>query len=234
MKLDTGRLKDDFKGSIDSELQKKSQEYYILAFLKYINEEKYKDLVLDDRPDLKGEKVSVEVTIAESEDNMQVNGEYVKFINGKDSNSRRESIRIINKQGYDVDESLGVKRLKGGGGINLDTHKKNLENAFIRKNNKAKDYYRKDTCLELAILKLDREPSEWMEKICNWMGCILSKNENHFEIVYLFYLNHSFAFGKKGELITHESISDDVNNKLHFLARKTAQGLIKLDDIEWN
>ena len=183
---------------------------------------------------MQGEKVSVEVTIAESEDNMQANGEYIKFRNDKCSNSRGKSIRIINKKGYDVDESLGVKRLKGGGGINLDTHKKNLENAFIKKNNKAKDYYRKDTCLELAILKLDCEPSEWMEKLCNWMGCILSKNENHFEIVYLFYLNHSFAFGKKGELITHESVSDDVNNKLHFLARKTAQGLIKLDDIEWN
>ena len=82
MNLNTERVeKFRFTGAIESALQKDSQEYYVLAVLRYLFPIKY-SRVITGSARFAREEIGVEVTIAEDEKTMKTNRAFAQYCEG--------------------------------------------------------------------------------------------------------------------------------------------------------
>ena len=117
MNIDTPRVVNKrFNSSIKDEKKLKwSQEFFVLAFLKYRFPEEYKDLFHADKPDLQGGNIFVEVTVLNSQYDMQANKEFAKYC--KDGSERR--IKTIEKTGNTIKklDGIDVSAMYRGGAI---------------------------------------------------------------------------------------------------------------------
>lgn len=80
MNIHTSRVKaKKIDEMIKEQLLKKSQELFVLAFLRYTYPEKYGDVIHSDSPDLQGKTIAVEVTSADSPQDIQATKEFKKY-----------------------------------------------------------------------------------------------------------------------------------------------------------
>lgn len=72
-----------------------------LLILKELFPERYTDLVLDDKPDLQGRKIGIEVTIAIERDHQEAVSNWVKAITSTDENKKTKCIERMKQLGID-------------------------------------------------------------------------------------------------------------------------------------
>ena len=231
MKLNTHRVKNIRVNSyIDEKKLKLSQEYFVLAFLKYMFPSKYKDLLHGDRPDLQGGNVYVEVTALDTYKDMQASKEFAKYI--ADGDERR--IKTIEGTGNALRsiETLNATSMYSGGGYNFESDYELLEKRICEKVDKAKGYEINNRTPELALVKEDRPLQEWFEKISDSLETIV-KNQDVYETVYILFPN-GCIYVEKGEAPNIIELNQDEYICLKTIGRMTAEDEITTDDEEWN
>ena len=231
MNLNTPRiLNKKISGYIkDEQRLKRSQEYFVLAFLKYKFPDKYDDVFRSDRPDLQGEKVFVEVTTLDTYTDMQANKEFAKYC--EDCDERR--IKTIEKTGNAVGDIVGINATKmhRGGGYNFESDHLLLENRIYEKINKAKGYDVKNRTPELALVKEDRPFQEWLEKIGSSLETIVNDQEIY-ETIYILFPNNCIYI-ERGKFPQTIDLSQNEFLRLKTIGRMTAEEEINTDDEEW-
>lgn len=232
MNLNTLRLT-QFEKTKRTEKQKRSktQECYVLAFLKYKNIGKYQDLSLKDKPDLQGSNWGIEVTTAEFEKVMHTNGEFEKFV--KEPNYK--SYKTVYDNGSEITNCLFGYSLCAGGGWNGSYYKDLLRDAIEKKLKIASQYRGDYAMFDLALIKPELEVTEFKNSLAEWMKQILSELENTlFNNFYIFYRNSCFIFDANGIMKKEVIVTESENRKLQLLAQKTVEEEVSFDDPEWN
>lgn len=218
----TGRIKDEKK-------LKCSQEYFVLAFLKYKFPGKYKDVIKAEKPDLQGEKVFVEVTTLETYEDMQANKEFAKFCEDHDE----QRATTIEKTGnalryYAVTD---FQSLDNGGGYNFEYDRLLLDQRVCEKIKKAEGYDKKNRTPELALVKNDRPLLEWLEKIDDSLEAIVN-NQETYETIYILF-PEGCIYIEKGKSPQKVELSQEEYSRLKTIGRMTAEEEIRPDDEEW-
>jgi hypothetical protein len=213
----------------DEKKLKLSQEYFALAFLKYIFPDKYKDVFHADRPDLQGRKVLVEVTSLNTCTDMQASKEFAKY--SEDRKERR--IKTIEGTGYALRniEGINATSMCRGGGYNFESDYELLKERILEKINKAKGYEVKNRTLELALVKEDHPFHEWIEKIPFSLEQIVN-NQEIYETVYILFPN-GYIYIIKGESPQISKLSKNEYLHLKSIGRMTAEEELTMDDEEW-
>jgi hypothetical protein len=144
-----------FSGPMDSHLTTKYTEYVAYSVLKYCEPAFYTDLVLSDAPDLQKPdySVGIEVTEAISQQQAQIDGEFVKYRFGKESDADRARCKkkIELCGGYLDDYSLTYP-LK-----DLKDEQEIFQTAIRRKMKKLPTYRQKGFC-RVGLFLLYEEP----------------------------------------------------------------------------
>lgn len=206
---------------------KDSQEYFVLAFLKYKFPDKYKDVFHADKPDLQGNKIMVEVTTLEENKEMQASKEFAKYSENYDE----WRIKKIEGTGYALENSADITSMYRSGGYNFELDQALLKKCVNVKTEKAKGYDAKNRTLELALVKEDRPLLEWLEKI-NYSLETIVNNQEIYETVYILFPN-SCIYIKKGTSPQKIELSPKEYLHLKTIGRMTAEGEINIDDEEW-
>ncbi|SCZ79275.1 hypothetical protein [Pseudobutyrivibrio xylanivorans] len=236
MNLNTERLeKIDFcEEPSDKEIRKNYQELYVLGFLRILDSEKYKNVVLKDRPDLQGDSIGIEVTLIDSERDRQNQGEFEKYI--EKPNKRSEN--IIKNNGAEIKEysfqNHIIRSLHSGGGWNAENDKKIIEAAIEKKIKKSRKFDGMYGELDIALLRTELTVSAWKNEIAGWIKGIMQSKTSEFKYIFVLYSSSCLVFDTDGNLIEQKDISIRDCKKLHILASETAVGRISLKDLEWN
>ena len=231
MNIDTPRIVNKkVSGYIkDGEKLKLSQEYFVLAFLKYKFPDKYKDAFHSDRPDIQGEKLFVEVTTLDKNTDVQASKEFAKY--SEDHDERR--IKTIERTGNALrDKScINVPSLNRGGGYNFESDHLLLEKRVREKIDAAKGYDIRNRTPELALIKGDRPLQEWLEKISSSLETIVNGQEIY-KTVYILFPN-GCIYIEKGKSLQRIELSQNEYLHLKTIGRMTAEEEINTDDEEW-
>lgn len=236
MNLKTERLEEIeyFDEPKDKEIRKHYQEFYVLGFLRIIDNEKYNNVVLKDRPDLQGDSIGIEVTLIDSERDRQNQGEFEKYIEKPNEASKT----IIKNNGAEIKEynfnNHIIRSLHSGGGWNHDNDKKIIETAIVKKIKKASKFEGMFNELDLALFRTELTVSVWKKDIVKWIKEIVQSNPNKFKYIFVLYSSSCLVFDAAGNLLEKKDISIFDCRKLHILAGETAEGRISLNDVEWN
>ena len=234
MNYNTRRIKEyNPQGSIKSQLFKHSAEYLVLAVLKHHIPLKYNKAVLLERPDIQLEGLGVEVTIADSRENMQTSIEFSKYCHGNNTELRKKTIEKSGK--YKIkkvkNSTHEIAILQSGGGAN-NNYLSWIENAICKKEQNISKYINDyNGTLELAILQKERVPGVDYEQIADHI-IRLSSDINTVHTVY--YIDQKCMLCV--DLISKETTQFDHGECyecLHKMARMTAEGIIALEDEEW-
>lgn len=234
MNLKTERLEEIeyFDEPKDKEIRKHYQELYVLGFLRIIDNEKYNNVVLKDRPDLQGDSIGIEVTLIDSERDRQNQGEFEKYIEKPNEASKN----IIKNNGAEIKEynyqNHTIRSLHSGGGWNPDNDKKIIKTAIEKKIKKASKFGEYDE-LDLALFRTELTVSAWKNEIGDWIKEIVQANPSVFKYIFVFYSSFCLVFDACGNLLDKKDISNHDCKKLHILASETAEGRISLKDVEW-
>lgn len=233
MNLNTVRVKEKrFNGAIDKKLFKHSKEYLVLAILKYLDPNRYEKVVLRDRPDLQGEELGIEVTIAESQNDMQADREFAQYCEG---NNKKRRMETIQKDGrHVIVRYKHMDAMISGGGVNLE-EKSIIQEAIKRKIASVKKYpdnhYKQ---MELAIIRTEIPSSLWMESVTDWVSEVVRDEcEQIFSRIYVIGGNTCFTINNDGSNNTHK-IEKEQFKRLSIIGRMTAEGELTIDDEEWN
>ena len=216
-----------FKGMIQEQLLKKSQELFVLALLRYIYPEKYDDVIHSDRPDLQGKAIAIEVTMVDSPNELQVNKEFAKYCNDH-KDIRKKTILANSNMKIETIENVCV--LSESGGYNGSDDKLLL--CIENKIKKAMKYPGNYEVLELALIKKERPLQPWIASLNMWIKPLF-KEDNPFRTIYVIFPNAYFVIekDKDGQLFQLDSKTYQALCKI---GRMTAEGEITLEDEEWH
>lgn len=233
MKIDTARVQNKkYSDAIKPSLQNKSQEYRVLATLKYFFPEKFENFILADKPDLQNKDASygVEVTIATSEDDMKASRE---FSNLKNSNNRQKTVKKIETTGHTVSENNNVCALASPL-RKIQCEKQIFEKAITYKIRKIETYSDTFSTIGLAVLLIDPPTSEAEQNFPEWISCCIKK-EGHrcFDFYYILCYRFLLVCDECGNVIAKKMLTPDQNKHLSIIGRMSAESEIKLYDIEW-
>ncbi len=166
MNIDSELIKNKrFEEAISDELVKVSQEYRVLAVLRYIFPSKHEQMKHGDKPDLQDKinRIGIEVTAAVQENDMKANRTFVEM--GKNSSdSQRFATKKITECGYEINSTIGLMSISKYG--TSDSEKTCLHNAIINK------------CKKLTNIK------KIMQKLV-WLFCFLKSQQAMLRIISL-------------------------------------------------
>lgn len=232
MYLETERVRNkSYTEAIDSRFQKHSQEYFVLAALRYFYPQKFDGVVLKDSPDLQDRtnRIGVEVTIAVSQKEMKASREFSKLKRMTSSDERRRIIEKIGAIGHSVKKTPIGNVLSSSGSSSL-SEKQNFQEAVSKKLKKLDSYRKSFNKVGLAIYFVEIPSSEVEKECIDWLNEICKKETYDFYIV----LSHRFfLFYEPGEELIELKICSCQRQYLSTIARMTAEKEISLSDIEW-
>lgn len=233
MRLYTKRLKEmSFSGAIDEQLLKLSMEYRALAILKYLFPNRYENVVHNDRPDLQGEKIGIEVTVADSSQDMRVNKEFLKFCDGSNREVRKKTIE--QDEHYQLLQVQGIDILSAGGGMNLVKEKEKVQAAIKNKIESVKRYPNNPfQTMELFILITEIPSLAVSESIIEWINEEMERDQEEiFDRIYVFARRHCYYCERYGSAF-NRGISKEDYQMLSRIGRATAENRLSLEDEEW-
>lgn len=234
MNLETDRLKNGnklIKDVIEPNKLKDSQEYFALALLKILFPEKYKNLLKKnmDRPDLKdvSNNFGVEVTTADSENDNEDN----RLLSIYRKNNKKEIKKVLEKHGNIICDTGMATRIVSGGGYKTKYDNCLLTKSIYKKIISVKKYISNFEYVDLVVIKNEIVPSIWEDEIFNCVDEIVKNNEMVFRNIFIIYKNYCYCIFSKAY---HKKIYIKKTDRLRVLGRLTAEGVIKMEDEEWN
>lgn len=233
MNINTALIKNKvFKGAISSDLVKTSQEYRVLAVLRYLFPGKFEQMEHGDNPDLqdKVNSAGIEVTVAVQGNDMKANRAFAE-IDKYSSDSQRIAVKKITESGYDINNTNGIMSISRSG--TADSEKTCLQNAIIKKCKKA-DKYKKDYArIGLAVLLPEIPTSYAEDHIIDWIKEIHSEIKTSFDLIYVISSRFCIICDIKNDYMDKKCLENTDNQLLCKIARMTAEGDLMLDSIEW-
>lgn len=234
MKINTDLVKNKkFTSSIKPSVLKHSQEYRVLATLRYLYPQKFDVMITSEAPDLQDSASStgIEVTAAVKEDDMKASRAFSELNQGKtkDIEKRRYTIE---SSGYSFvtlkDEKVAISTSG-----TADGEKCFFQESIRRKTKKLQQYRIKFKRIGLAIL-LPEIPTSYAENhLSEWISEISDESSNLFDFVYV--ISHRFClyYDTQAEFTEKRSLTQEESWRLATIGRMTAEGELSLSDSEW-
>ena len=233
MNINTDLIKNKkFNGAISNDIVNVSQEYRVLAILRYLFPGEYEQMEHGDKPDLqdKIKSFGIEVTAAVQETDMKANRVLAEFDETSSEKFPKDLDKIINC-GYDINIIYGKMSISRSG--TADSEKTCLQNAIIKKCKKADKYKKKYARIGLAVL-LHEIPTSYAENhIIDWIKEIQSEIKISFDLIYVISNRFCITCDIKNDHMDKKCLKNTDNQLICRIARMTAEGELTLDSIEW-
>ena len=188
MNIETDLVKKkEFSSSINASIQKHSQEYKVLAILRYLYPQEFSTMINGEAPDLQDNEngVGIEVVSAAQENDMRAFRAFSELHQTKGGDNEKSEERI-RANGYKIVSIQGNK--VGISKIGTSDSEKALVQKKVGKIQQYKKNFRK---VGLAIL-FSEIPTSYAEDHClEWITEVLNKSQNSFDFVYV--LSHRFC-----------------------------------------
>lgn len=235
MRIDTDKIKNKkFIESIKSEPQKHSQEYRVLATLRYLYPNKFENMVTDESPDLQDNKngVGIEVTVAVDFRDMRASRE---FVNLQQNNSNTKKYKkAIASSGYSIfpipikEDAVAISTSGTS-----DGEKFFFQASMRRKAGKLQLYRKNFRKIGLAIL-LSEIPTSYAENhLSEWISEMFDESPNLFDFVYVIFHRFCLYYDAQAKSTEKHSLTQDESRLLAKIGRMTAEGELTMSDIEW-
>lgn len=205
------------KKPLTSRFRKKYVETLALGILQYCYKEKYDGFEVHDAPDISdGNKlIGIEVTEAVSDEQAQIEGEFVKYRLESRTEEKERRKRIIEENGASVNQLGLTYPVKNG-----DDEKQIFQNA-IRKKMEKLEAYRTQGYQKVGLFVFYDEPPipVKLEELKDYFDEAMNGYNDKYDIIYFV---HSFG------LIEYDVLTDEVQvipiersiyNKLRYDAR---------------
>ena len=218
--------------AIKPKIQKLSQEYRVLATLRYLYPEKYDSLIKDESPDLQDSEnsVGIEVTISDAESEVKTSRYFDHYCNPLTPERKENDKQSLEALGNSVSESNRLWKA-GGQTKGIEIHfKENIR----KKYDKVPKYRAKFNKLGLAVLMLEIPSRETEYSIIDWIKQIILEDGNYFDFFYV--ISHRFCIYYKpsNSLYSKHDITKDADIRLSAIGRMTAEGKININSPVWN
>ena len=234
MKINTDLVKNKtFPSSIKPSILKHSQEYRVLATLRYVYPDKFDAMTTGEAPDLQDSTNStgIEVTAAVKEDDMKVSRAFSELNQGKPKDIEKRK-KIIESSGYSFvplkDEKVAISTSG-----TADGEKYFFQQSILRKTKKLQQYRTNFKRIGLAIL-LPEVPTSYAENhLSEWISEMFGKSANLFDFVYV--ISHRFClyYDTQAKRTEKHSLTQDESWLLATIGRMTAEGELSMADEEW-
>lgn len=235
MRLDTERIIEDRKyPNTDSQIIKYSQEYCVLAALRYFFPDEFANVNHSDHPDLKCDDYGIEVVSVVDGHERSVEklfDEYKKaWLAGQDTNQMAK--KMDNK--YSIDTSFERPRLK----YPISTADKErilVQRAIEKKIKFIAEYKAEYSHVDLAVFFTEIPTSECLERLLEWTQSSLAVVEERYGRIF-FISSRNLTVIETDNWVTRSSIDilPETWKALRKIGKLTAEGVIKLTDAEWN
>ncbi len=233
MKIDTGKIKNKkFKEPIKSETQKHSQEYRVLATLRYLYPNKFDNMVTGESPDLQDKEIGIgiEVTAAVDWRDMRASREFANLRQIVGNVEKHK--KAIVSSGYSI---LPVKEdvvaISSSG--TSDGEKFFFQESIRKKINNLQRYKTEFKKIGLAVVLPEIPTLEAETHFCEWITEVFGNSSTVFDFVYV--MSHRFCifYNVKEDVAEKHTIKDTDAILLATIARMTAEGELSLSDKEW-
>ena len=234
MKINTDLVKNKkYTTPIKSSALKHSQEYRVLATLRYLYPEKFDTMIAGEAPDLQDHAngLGIEVTVAVNENDMRASRAFSELYQGKLKNIERRK-KAIESSGYSFiprnDEKIAIATSG-----TADGEKHFFQESVRRKTKKLPQYRTNYKKIGLAIL-LPEIPTSYAEAhFIEWLSECLEETNNLFDFVYV--ISHRFCsyYDIQTNVTEKNSLTDHESRMLAKIGRMTAEGELSLTDPEW-
>lgn len=164
-----------FRVPLDSHLKTKSREYFAILVLKYCESDKFADLVLADAPDLQmpDKSVGIEVTVAISQQQARLEGEFEKYQFGKQGDSEKakskEKIELCGGKMNEYSLSYPVK---------TSEDELTVFQSAIRNKMRKLSFYREKGYASMGLFLLYEEPPI-PNQLIKWFSCFDAGQEGY-------------------------------------------------------
>lgn len=223
-----------FDFPIKSSVLKHSQEYKVLATLRYLFPEKFETMVTGEAPDLQDSIncVGIEVTSSVRENDMKVSRAFSELCQGKEKEAEKNK-NIIKSNGYSYIPITDDKVMISTMGTS-DGEKYFFQESIRRKTKKLEQYKSKFKKIGLAIILPEIPTSYAEEHFSEWILEVFNANDSLFDFVYI--LSHRFCiyYDVQEDVLERYSITSEENKLLSIIARMTSEGELSLNDLEWS
>ena len=222
-----------FELPICSKIQNLSQEYRVLATLRFLYPGKYDSMIKAEAPDLQdvNNGVGIEVTVAVREKDMEASRALLELCQ-HESVSKKDSKGIIEKCGYSLvqmnDSGFMISTLGTSGG-EYAVFRRNM----INKSKKLPRYRSLFNNVGLAIL-LQEIPTTFAENnIPKWISKLNGTETEKYDFIYV--ISHRFCiyFDALANITEKKPLTQNETRLLSTIGRMTAEGELSLDSIEW-
>lgn len=234
MKIDTDVIKNkEFKKAIEPSLLKHSQEYKVLATLRYLFPHKFETMVTDEAPDLqdKTNGIGIEVTVAVKENDMKASRAFANF-RQKNSKDVGKNKKIIESNGYSFTPVQGNKVAIGTSGTS-NGEKIFFQESIRKKTKKLRRYRANFKEIGLAVILPEIPTVDAENHFCEWISEVVNESDHSFDFVYMLSHRSCIYYGVRESVSEKWSFTVEENKLLSTIARMTAEGELSLNDAEW-
>lgn len=236
MKIHTELVKNKKIGSpISSNLLKHSQEYRVLAILRYLFPNKYNTMVAGESPDLQDyiNSVGIEVVSAVQENDMKVQSEFSKLHQESDNLKKEKILNKIKENKYSIKKIQKDKYIISSFGT-IKSEKNVFQNSIRKKRIKIELYKDKFEKLGLAIILPAIPTSEAEKNYIRWILEVRKEKDTFFDFVYIVSNRFCIYYDDLNGNYKKSFITNNEYLLLSTIARMTAEGDLDLNSIEWN
>lgn len=233
MKIDTNKIKNKrFTTPIESELQKHSQEYRVLATLRYLYPNRFENMITSESPDLQDKEngIGIEVTAAVDWRDMRASREFAN-LQQKDVNTEKHEKAIVSS-GYSI-FSLKENWVAICTSGTSDGEKFFFQESIRKKIKYLQRYKTEFKKIGLAVILPEIPTSDAEAHFCEWIAEVFGKSSTVFDFVYV--LSHRFCifYDVQEDVVEKRTINETETILLATIARMTAEGELSLSDWEW-
>lgn len=234
MKIDSDLIKNkNYTIPISPSILKHSQEYNVLASLRYLFPHKFESMVTGESPDLQDivNGIGIEVTAAVRENDMKASRAFASLRKG-DNKSIEKNKTIIDSSGYSImpirEDKVAISTLGTSNG-EKNFFQESIQRK-IKKFQRYKTYFKK---IGLAVILPEIPTSYFENHICEWISEMFNENSESFDFVYV--ISHRFCiyYDVRTKVSDKWSITNEEHQLLSTVARMTAEGELSLNSTEW-
>lgn len=221
--------------AIQSELVKQSQEFRVLATLRYLFPNRFDYMIKGERPDLQdiASGTGIEVTIAAKDKDMQAARVFTENCENHRSSKAIYGKKAIENNGYSIIQNQYGKVLTVPTGT-LEGEKRVFQDCIHRKLLKASEYRRGFPKLGLAVLLTEIPTTEAERSFGDWVYDVLPSKEAAFDFVYIISERFCHYYNILMPYRLRKAITKEETLLLGKVARMTAEGELTLDSPVWS
>ena len=234
MNINTDLVKNkEFASAIKSSALKHSQEYKVLATLRYLFPARFNTMITGESPDIQDcvNEIGIEVTAAVKENDMKVSRIFSELHQGKpmDKEKRKEKIKLSEYSFVPINDEKAAISTTG----TSDGEKCIFQECIRKKTKKLQQYRANFKSIGLAIIFPEIPTSHAENNLSEWTYEIFKKSDTLFDFVYV--ISHRFCiyYDTQSNVSEKHLLTCEENELLSKIARMTAEGELSLTDKEW-